>query len=46
MNKLPSHIYKKQNDILRQFEKMGLTMSMTCTPYYLEKPNPGSHLAW
>jgi predicted aconitase len=25
---------------------MGCTLSLTCTPYYLEKPEPGSHLAW
>jgi hypothetical protein len=25
---------------------MGFTQSSTCTPYYLERPSPGSHLAW
>ncbi|MCK4439886.1 DUF521 domain-containing protein, partial [Candidatus Bathyarchaeota archaeon] len=44
--KLPERIREKQSDILRQFEKMGLSMSLTCTPYYLEKPKHGSHLAW
>jgi predicted aconitase len=28
------------------FEKMGFTESLTCTPYYLENPKKGSHLAW
>jgi len=33
-------------NILRQFRKMGFTQSLTCTPYYLEKPKQESHLAW
>jgi hypothetical protein len=36
----------KQLCILEQFERMGFTQSSTCTPYYLERPSPGSHLAW
>lgn len=44
--RLPKHIREKQFNILRQFEKMGFTQSLTCTPYYLEKPKKGSHLAW
>ncbi len=44
--KLPEYLCKKQLNILNQFEKMGFTESLTCTPYYLEKPKKGSHLAW
>jgi len=44
--KLPEHICKKQLNILEQFEKMGCIMSLTCTPYNIEKPRQGSHLAW
>jgi predicted aconitase len=44
--KLPEHLRKKQFTILEQYERMGLTKSLTCTPYYLEKPQPDSHLAW
>jgi len=44
--KLPSDIRQKQSNILEYFEKMGFTQSLTCTPYYLEKPKQGSHLAW
>jgi len=44
--KLPSDIRQKQSIILEYFEKMGFTQSLTCTPYYLEKPKQGSHLAW
>lgn len=46
MNKLPKKLYRKQSNILNQFKKMGFSMSLTCTPYYLKKPNPDSHLAW
>lgn len=44
--KLPEPIREKQLNILKQFEKMGFTQSLTCTPYYLEKPKRDSHLAW
>ena len=44
--KLPKHVREKQLNILKQFERMGFTRSLTCTPYYLEKPKRGSHLAW
>ena len=45
-NKLSADLQKKQSGILKQFEKMGFTHSLTCTPYYLEEPKSGSHLAW
>jgi predicted aconitase len=44
--KLPRDIQEPQLDILRQFERMGLTRSMTCTPYYLHRPARDSHHAW
>ena len=44
--KLPKRLLKPQLDILEQFEKMGLTQSLTCTPYYLKTPKHGTHHAW
>jgi len=44
--KLPPDLCQKQSDIMTYFEKMGFTESLTCTPYYLENPKRGSHLAW
>jgi predicted aconitase len=44
--KLPESIREKQFTILEQFDRMGFTRSLTCTPYYLQKPEAGSHLAW
>jgi len=44
--KLEESLQKPQLDILRQFEKMGLTKSLTCTPYYLQRLPRGSHHAW
>jgi len=44
--KLPPDICQKQSSVLKYFEEMGFTRSLTCTPYYLEKPKRGSHLAW
>jgi predicted aconitase len=46
VRKMPERIRKNQFDILNQFERMGVAPSLTCTPYYLEKPKKGSHLAW
>jgi hypothetical protein len=43
--KLPQDLCQKQSDIMTYFEKMGFTESLTCTPYYLENPKRGSHLA-
>jgi predicted aconitase len=36
----------KQMSILKQFERIGLTQSLTCTPYYLDEPKRNAHLAW
>jgi len=44
--KLPLDICQKQLRVLKYFEKMGFTESFTCTPYYMEKPKQGSHIAW
>jgi len=43
---LPPDLCQKQLNIMTYFEKMGFTESLTCTPYYLENPKRGSHLAW
>lgn len=44
--KLEQSLREKQSNILKQFERMGFTESLTCTPYYLKKPKSDSHLAW
>jgi len=44
--KVSSSVCKKQSSVLKCFEKMGFPQSFTCTPYYLEEPKRGSHLAW
>lgn len=44
--RLPPDLCQKQSRIMECFEKMGLIKSLTCTPYYLEKPKKGAHLAW
>jgi hypothetical protein len=36
----------KQMALLESYRKMGVTMSLTCTPYYIKKPRRGEHLAW
>jgi predicted aconitase len=46
VKKLPENLVKKQLSILEQFDKMGLAQSLTCTPYYLSRVKPDSHLAW
>jgi predicted aconitase len=44
--KLPPNLCQKQSNIMTYFKKMGFTESLTCTPYYLENPKRGAHLAW
>jgi predicted aconitase len=44
--KLQKRIRERQLNILTQFNRMGFAPSLTCTPYYLEKPERGTHLAW
>ncbi|MEM2971487.1 MAG: aconitase X catalytic domain-containing protein [Candidatus Bathyarchaeia archaeon] len=44
--KFPSEICQKQLKVREYFEKMDFTQSLTCTPYYLEKPRKNAHLAW
>ncbi len=38
--------YEKQMRVLKVFERLGVKMILTCTPYYLLKPSFGDHLAW
>jgi len=44
--RLGESLWLKQLNVIRHFEKMGFQQSFTCTPYYLETPRQGSHLAW
>jgi len=37
---------EKQSRIVGLYERMGIKPTLTCTPYYLEKPRMGWHLAW
>jgi predicted aconitase len=36
----------KQKEIIKLYEKMGIQSTLTCTPYYLQTPKAGQHLAW
>jgi len=38
--------YEKQMRVLRVFEKLGVELALTCTPYYLSRPKYGEHIAW
>lgn len=46
IKRLPRDIREKQSTILKQFDRMGVAASQTCTPYYLKAPRKNSHLAW
>jgi hypothetical protein len=37
---------EKQERIIKAYEKLGIKAECTCTPYYLEHPKFGDHLAW
>ncbi len=36
----------KQKEIIEIYEKIGVTPTLTCTPYYIYKPSFGEHIAW
>lgn len=38
--------YEKQIRILKALEKIGADLTLTCTPYYINKPDYGENLAW
>lgn len=38
--------FNKQQRILQFYGQMGIQPTLTCTPYYLQKPKAGQHLAW
>ncbi|MEM0202805.1 MAG: aconitase X catalytic domain-containing protein [Archaeoglobaceae archaeon] len=38
--------YRKQLEILRVFEDLGVELTLTCTPYYIKAPKLGEHVAW
>jgi predicted aconitase len=38
--------FAKQKRINELYEKMHIKPTLTCTPYYLEKPHADQHLAW
>ncbi|MEM0254404.1 MAG: aconitase X catalytic domain-containing protein [Candidatus Bathyarchaeia archaeon] len=44
--KLPRELMDSQLRITRCFERMGVKLSYTCAPYYIESPHMGAHLAW
>lgn len=44
--RLPPKLCQEQLRVQNYFEKMGFAESFTCTPYYLDKPKQGTHLAW
>jgi len=44
--RLPKHKIEAQRRILRLYEELGVTQTLTCTPYYIEKPPEGTHLSW
>jgi predicted aconitase len=39
--------FEKQRRIIESLKKLGVTPSLTCTPYFQDNvPKPGDHLAW
>jgi len=38
--------FAKQERIIRLYQKMLIQPTLTCTPYYLQEPRQGQHLAW
>ena len=45
-DKLPRNLVEKQFEILKLYGKMGVKLSLSCTPYYEYIPSKNSNLAW
>jgi len=43
---LPRELVEKQKEVINLYRRMGVNATLTCTPYYLETPKSGAHLAW
>ena len=37
---------KNQQAVVAAYERLGIALECTCTPYYLRETSPGDHLAW
>jgi len=37
---------EKQNEVIAAYERLGIRLECTCTPYYLNSPRYKDHLAW
>ncbi len=46
VNRYSKERFAKQTLIVELYKKMLIQPTLTCTPYYLQKPEPGQHLAW
>jgi hypothetical protein len=40
------HFARKQQAVVAAYERLGVRLDCTCTPYYLYKTRYGDHLAW
>lgn len=43
---ISEEFYEKQMRVLKVFERLGVELVLTCTPYYVVNPKYGEHLAW
>ncbi len=43
---IDAEFYSKQMRVLKALQRIGAELSLTCTPYYLQTPSFGDHLAW
>ncbi len=41
-----SRFAEKQNAVIAAYERLGIRLECTCTPYYLNPPKSKDHLAW
>jgi len=45
--KIPEGFAEKQIEVMSAYEKMGISPTYTCTPYYVGiRPKKGEHIAW
>jgi len=44
--RIPAQYRERQSRIIDLYGEMGMSPTLTCTPYYIRKPQPDWHLAW
>ncbi len=43
---ISEEFFRKQMEVLEALKRIGAELTLTCTPYYINRPSFGEHVAW